>query len=149
MKHYFLLLGMGLIGVGIQAQNLDELEQEWSSAKKAKDSLYETKDNCDALMSYFSKEVLFYEKGQPMPYEWLVAYCPKLPKNLPKPDKIEVKKVFLSENTAFDVLDETFFMEDGPPYKKTTTTIWKRLVDGWKIVHINIGMHKTERDSQN
>lgn len=144
MKRHFLILILTLYGWSGLSQNLNEIKEEWLIAKKEKDRLYETKDDCTALMNFFSEDVVFYEKGNLMKYEWLVEYCPKLPKNTQRPDEIEKKEILLSHNTAYDILDETFYSEDSFTYRKVTTTIWKKSEDDWKIVHMNIGMHKEE-----
>src|SRR5690606_5413661 len=104
MKYFPVLLIILFSGHKISCQNLTDIKLEWLQSKVEKDRLYEAKNDCDALMKYFSEEVIFYEKGDLLTYKWLEEYCPLLPKNLPKPDKIKKKEFLLSLTTAYDIL---------------------------------------------
>ena len=144
MKYFPVLLIILFSVHKISCQNLTDIKLEWLQSKVEKDRLYEAKNDCDALMKYFSEEVIFYEKGDLLTYKWLEEYCPLLPKNLPKPDKIKKKEFLLSLTTAYDILEETFYTEEQVTYKKVTTSIWQKMDSEWKIVHMNVGMHKEE-----
>ena len=126
------------------AQDLESYKQEWLESKKEKDRLYAAKEDCDALMGFFSQDLIFYEKGDLLSYDWMVRYCPMLPKNLPNPMSSKMTEILLGPNTAYDVLDETFMLEGQRTARKVTTTLWKKFQNGWKIVHLNVSMHKGE-----
>lgn len=122
--------------------NLREARADFLAAKELKDRLYAERDDCPALTSMFSEDVLFWEKGRSMSYDFLVEYCPKLPRQIWKPEESSSERVMLGEDAAYEILTERLVdPDDGSVYMRTTTEIWRKLEDGWKITHMNIGLH--------
>lgn len=116
---------------------------EFWAAKELKDRLYAERDDCPGLMNMFSEDVVFWEKGRRMSYDFLVEYCPQLPKSIWEPEESSSVRVVLSRDAAYEILTEKLIHpEDGAIYMRTTTEIWQKLEDAWKITHINIGLHQ-------
>lgn len=49
----------------------------------------------------------------------------------------------LSNDAAYEILTERLIdPDDGSVYIRTTTEIWRKRGDSWKITHMNIGLHR-------
>lgn len=49
----------------------------------------------------------------------------------------------LSNNAAYEILTEKLIdPQDRSVYIRTTTDIWRKVEDSWKITHMNIGLHR-------
>jgi hypothetical protein len=124
---------------------LAQATAEFETAKELKDRLYAERDDCPRLMGLFSPDVVFWEKGMRMSYEFLVEYCPRLPKDVWQPEETSAERVVLGEDAAYEVLTERLVHpEDGVVYVRTTTEIWRKLGGAWQITHMNIGLHPVE-----
>jgi hypothetical protein len=124
---------------------LNDSKVEFLAVKSVKDQLYAERDDCPQLMSMFSEDVVFWEKGRRMSYDFLVEYCPKLPKDIWQPEESSSEHIMLSNDAAYEILTERLIdPEDGSVYMRTTTEIWRNLGESWKITHMNIGMHQVE-----
>lgn len=118
---------------------------EFLAAKSLKDRLYAERDDCPQLMSMFSEDVVFWENGRRMSYDFLVEYCPQLPKEVWQPEESSSESVMLGDDAAYEVLTERLIgPEDGSVHMRTTTEVWRKLGDSWKITHMNIGLHRIE-----
>lgn len=125
--------------------DLRRAEAEFGEAKELKDRLYAERDDCPRLTSLFSGDVIFWEKGRPMSHDFLVEYCPKLPRDIWKPEESTSQRVMLGEGAAYEILTERLVHpEDGSTYMRTRTEIWQKREDGWKITHMNIGLHPVD-----
>lgn len=145
MKAMSILLVLAVAACGASVPDLTEARAEFVAAKDLKDRLYAEKDDCPQLMSLFSEDVIFWEKGMPMSYDFLVQYCPQLPKDIWQPVESSSERVMLSEDAAYEILTERLIHpEDSSVYMRTTTEIWQKLDDAWKITHMNIGLHQVD-----
>jgi len=139
------LLALAITACAPREPNLNDAEAEFFAVKSAKDQLYAERDDCHQLMSMFSEDVVFWEKGRRMSYGFLVEYCPKLPRDIWQPEESSSERVMLSNDAAYEILTERLIdPEDGSVYMRTTTEIWRNLGDSWKITHMNIGLHQVE-----
>ena len=139
------LLALALTACAPQEPNWNDAEAEFLAVKSAKDQLYAERDDCPRLMNMFFEEVIFWEKGSLMSYDFLVEYCPQLPKDIWQPAESSSERVMLSEDAAYEILTERLIHpEDGSIYMRTTTEIWRKLGDTWKITHMNVGLHKID-----
>ena len=124
---------------------MSDAKAEFLAVKSIKDRLYAEREDCPQLMSMFSEDVVFWEKGRRMSYGFLVEYCPKLPKDTWQPEESSSERVMLSSDAAYEILTERLVDRDGDAvYMRTTTEIWRKLGDSWKITHMNIGLHQVE-----
>lgn len=124
---------------------LDNAQAEFLAAKDTKDRLYAERNDCTRLMSMFSEDVVFWENGRRMSHDFLVEYCPQLPKDIWEPEESSSERVMLGDDAAYEVLTERLIHpDDGSAYMRTTTEIWRRLGDSWKITHMNIGLHQID-----
>lgn len=116
---------------------------EFLMAKELKDRLYAERNDCPQMMNMFSQDVVFWEKGRRLGYDFLVEYCPELPKDIWQPEESSSERIMLSEDAAYEILTERLIHpEDGSVYVRTTTEIWRKLEGAWKITHLNIGLHQ-------
>src|SRR3546814_18439015 len=94
-------------------------------------------------MGMFSEDVIFWEKGRRLSYDFLVEYCPQLPKDPWQPEESSSERVMLGENVAYEILTERLIHpEDGSIHMRTKTEIWKQLGGDGKITPRNIGPHR-------
>lgn len=139
------LLALAIAACAPPEPKLNYAKAEFLEAKSIKDQLYAERDNCPELMSMFSEDVVFWEKGRRMSYDFLVEYCPKLPKEIAQPEESSSERVMLSSDAAYEILTERLIdPADGSVYIRTTTEIWRKVGGSWKITHMNIGLHQIE-----
>lgn len=139
------LLALMIAACAPPGPTLSDSTAEFLAVKSDKDRLYAERDDCAQLMSMFSEDVVFWEKGRRMSYDFLVQYCPQLPKDIWQPEESSSEHVMLSNDAAYEILTERLIdPEDGSSYMRTTTEIWRKLGDSWKITHMNIGLHQVE-----
>ncbi len=139
------LLALAITACAPPEPKLNDAKAEFLAVKSVKEQLYAERDDCPQLMSMFSEDVVFWEKGRRMSYDFLVEYCPKLPKDIWQPEESSSERVMLSSDAAYEILTERLIdPEDGAVYIRTTTEIWRKLGESWKITHMNIGLHQVE-----
>jgi hypothetical protein len=132
-------------GCAAPQPDLGAARAEFLAAKDLKDRLYAERDDCPRLTSMFSEDVIFWENGRPMSHAFLVEYCPQLPKDIWQPEASSSERMMLSADAGYEILTERLVdPEDGSAYMRTTTEIWQKLGDEWKITHMNIGLHQVE-----
>src|SRR3546814_17982268 len=103
-----------------------EAEAGFLAAKDLKDRLYAERNECARLMGMFSEDVIFWEKGRRLSYDFLVEYCPQLPKDPWQPEESSSERVMLGEDVAYEILTERLINpEDGSIHMRTTTEIWR------------------------
>src|SRR3546814_2859017 len=94
-------------------------------------------------MGMFSEDVIFWEKGRRLSYDFLVEYCPQLPKDPWQPEESSSERVMLGENVAYEILTERLIHPvDCFIHMRTTTEIWTQLGGDWKITHMNIALDR-------
>lgn len=145
MKSTLVLLLLVIASPGAAAADLDEAKAAFEAAKQRKDKLYAEKTDCPGLMGMLSEDVIFWEKGREFSYEFLVEYCPQLPRNVWQPVASNSQRFMLGKDAAYEILTETLIHpDDGATYRRTTTEIWERSDGEWKIIHLNIGLHQVD-----
>jgi hypothetical protein len=145
MRSMFLLLAVLVAGCAGPEYEVAQARTEFLAAKDLKDRLYAERDDCPRLMDMFSQDVVFWENGMRMPYDFLVQYCPNLPRDIWEPEATSVDRFMLGEHAAYEILTERLAdPEDGSAYIRTTTEIWQDLGGVWKITHMNIGLHRLD-----
>lgn len=142
MKGMVALLVLAVTACAASEPDFSEARAEFLAAKDLKDRLYAERDDCPRLMDMFAEDVVFWEKGRRMSYDFLVEYCPQLPKDVWQPAESSSERVVLSEDAAYEILTERLIHpEDTSVYMRTTTEVWRKLGGAWKITHMNIGLH--------
>src|SRR3546814_8732910 len=81
MKARLALLVLAIAACAPAAARPGEAEAGFLAAKDLKDRLYAERNDCARLMGMFSEDVIFWEKGRRLSYDFLVEYCPQLPKD--------------------------------------------------------------------
>lgn len=148
MRALFATLVLVLASFDLGAADLGGARAEFEAAKGLKDRLYAEKNDCPRLMGMFSEDVVFWEKGRRMSFDFLVEYCPKLPKDIWQPVESTAERFMLGEDAAYEILSEKLVdPDDGSIHLRTTTEIWERLDGAWKITHMNIGLHQVTEGS--
>src|SRR3546814_15191841 len=93
-------------------------------------------------MGMFSEDVIFWEKGRRLSYDFLVEYCPQLPKDPWQPEESSSERVMLGENVAYEILTERLIHpEDGSIHMRTTTQLLQQLGAAWKIPTLKVALH--------
>lgn len=139
------LLALAIAGCTASRPELSDARAGFLAANDLKDQLYAERNDCPRLMSMFSEDVVFWEKGRRMSYDFLVEYCPKLPKDIWQPEETSSERVMLSADAAYEILTERLIHpDDGSAYMRTTTEIWRKVEGSWKITHMNIGLHQVD-----
>jgi hypothetical protein len=145
MKATLALLVAAVAACAASEPDFSEARSEFLEAKDLKDLLYAERDDCPRLMSLFAEDVAFWEKGRRMSYDFLVEYCPQLPKDIWQPEESSSERVMLSAEAAYEILTERLIHpEDSAVYVRTTTEVWRKLGDAWRITHMNIGLHPVD-----
>ena len=145
MKAQLAILVLAVAGFAPSDPGPGEARAGFLAAKDLKDRLYAERDDCPRLMGMFSEDVIFWEKGRRLGYDFLVEYCPQLPKGGWQPEESSSQRIMLGEDAAYEILTERLVHPgDGSVHVRTTTEIWQKLGDGWKITHMNIGLHQID-----
>ena len=123
----------------------DDPRAGFVEAKARKDRLYDSRSDCAALMALFSEDVVFWENGQKMDYDFLVDYCPQLPPPRLQTASSDSDRFMLGPGSAYEILVE-HLVDPGSDARfiRTTTEIWQEIDAAWKITHMNIGVHAVE-----
>lgn len=66
------LLALTIAACAAQEPDLTDAREAFLAAKNAKDQLYAERDDCPKLMSMFSEDVVFWENGRRMTYDFLM-----------------------------------------------------------------------------
>lgn len=69
------LLALAIAACASSESRSSDAKAEFLLVKSAKDRLYAERDDCHQLMGMFSEDVVFWEKGNRMTYDFLVEYC--------------------------------------------------------------------------
>src|SRR3546814_9462845 len=78
MKARLALLVLAIAACAPAAARPGEAEAGFLAAKDLKDRLYAERNDCARLMGMFSEDVIFWEKGRRLSYDFLVEYCTQL-----------------------------------------------------------------------
>src|SRR3546814_17852579 len=96
-------------------------------------------------MGMFSEDVIFWEKGRRLSYDFLVEYCPQLPKDPWRPEESSSERVMLGEDVAYEILTERLIPpEDGSIHMRTTTENSQQLGGDWEITQVNITLNRVD-----
>src|SRR3546814_7189027 len=104
MKSRLALLVLAIAACTPAAARPGEAEAGFLAAKDLKDRLYAERNDCARLMGMFSEDVIFWEKGRRLSYDFFVEYCPQLPKDPWQPEESSSERVMRSEEHTLELM---------------------------------------------
>src|SRR3546814_12408388 len=133
MKARLALLGLASAACAPAAARRGEAEAGFLAAKDLKDRLYAERNDCARLMGMFSEDGIFWEKGRRLSYDFLVEYCPQLPKDPWQPEESAYERVMLGEHVPSDIRTArlihpqagSILMRHTPHNVQQTWRLWK------------------------
>ena len=91
--------------------------------------------NCDKILGRMDREIRMWENGSVWSYADLEKFCPHLPS---KPViQTYNKQVLLGHDLGYDYVSQLYLRRRGDTMRETTSRIWKKVGDEWKIVEMN------------
>src|SRR3546814_20408591 len=105
MKARLALLVLAIAACAPAAARPGEAEAGFLAAKDLKDQLYAERNDCARLLGMFSEDVIFWEKGRRLSYEFLVESGPQLQKYHLQPDASSSERVMLGRTVAVEILN--------------------------------------------
>ena len=137
MKSLFLLLTPFL--VSCTSNSIGEMNaEEFAATVQNYQSMYieGRVDNCDMILAMVDENIAFTENGETWTKSDMIQYCPHLPeKNVF--ETISNQKLFTSE-FAYDFVNQLYLNQDKDTMSETTSRVWKKTGDGWKITKMDI-----------
>ena len=141
MKYLFLLVAPILISC--TSNSISEVNvEEFINTVQNYQSMYVegNENNCDKILAMVDENIEFTENGDIWTKSDMTQYCPYLPKK----DVFETvsnQKLFTSE-LAYDFVNQLYLNQDMDKMSETTSRVWKKTGDKWKIVKMDIARYQ-------
>src|SRR5690606_41716195 len=100
------LLALSIAACAPPGAKMSDAKAEFLAVKSIKDRLYAEREDCPQLMSMFAEDVAFWVKGRRMRYDYLVDYCPKLPKEFWLSERALAEPAILSSEPSCEGVAE-------------------------------------------
>ena len=106
MKKVFPLCVFVLFSCAGEKMDMTEVEEGFKEKAKRFHELYITAGDCNERNSMIDKDIVFYENGEPFPFEDIVEYCAYIqPKEV---FDVFSQQYFIEPSTGFDYVDQYY-----------------------------------------
>ena len=137
MKYLYLILVIPILVSCNSDEIISEKEQiEFEKMARTYQTTYmEGSTNLEEILEGMDKNIQMWENGKIWRYDDMVKFGPHLPNKMVIETYNEQR--LLEKNLGYDFVTVIFINGRGDTLRETTSRIWKKPKDKWKIVFMN------------